>query len=445
VTESSRLRIEWEWEAAPLIKAPELRATFARLRIFVDDDCVTLVEDRESASSRRSIACSLYPLAEWIAYNWWFLQANNRPASALSAFRSRRELPPKVRRQWQLHGVRGAGDGFLWPDLFVLPDEPGTRLLWRSDRLVPDSPDRWPIRFLTQGEAVIDPIELQQTLVGFVESVIERLTDCGVGDTRLTEEWTAIKEADAEEAAYCRAAARLGLDPYSEAAKYEGEILRAAREMAPGILSAFLDSVSPEKMAEDLDWIVAAQNEIAQLSGPTDGTLEALRPEIVHDIERLRRTAPWGPGYTGARAVRRAIGLSPVDPFDFGAYVSKAVVPAPDRTLHALGGGRADAAPSVVLGRHQHEDSERFTLARAMWHFLRQPQEQFLITSAHTARQKAERAFAAELLAPAEGVAKLIGDNPDDIGIDELEMAERHFHVSSLIIQHQIDNQLTYA
>ena len=99
----------------------------------------------------------------------------------------------------------------------------------------------------------------------------------------------------------------------------------------------------------------------------------------------------------------------------------------------------------MVLGREQHVDSERFTLARALWHILRQPDEQFLITPAVTNRQKTERAFAAELLAPAEGLAELIGQDPDNIGVEELESAERHFHVSSLIIQHQIANQLTYA
>lgn len=178
MTQGSSLRIEWDWEAAPLIKAPELRATFARLRIFVGDECITLVEDRESASSRRSITCSLYPLAEWIAYNWWFLQSDNRLTSALAILRSRRDPPPKHRPGLLRHGLRGAGDGFLFPNLFIIPDGSLTRLLWRSDQAVPSG---WPIRFLTQGEAVVNSIELQQTLAGFVESVIERLADSGVG------------------------------------------------------------------------------------------------------------------------------------------------------------------------------------------------------------------------------------------------------------------------
>lgn len=442
MTEAPRLLIEWEWEAAPPIKAPELRATFARLKIFVGDECVTLVEDRQSASSRRSISCSLYPLAEWIAYNWWFLQADRRLASALAALRSSRDLPPGARRLWQRHGLRGAGDGFLWPDLFVLPDETGTRLLWRQDRKTPAG---WPIRFLGQGEAVVDSVEVQQTLASFVESVIERLTDCGVAGTKLVEEWTSNQEADAEVAAYCRAAARLGLDPYSEAAKHEAEILRAAEELTPDLLADFLDSVNSEKIAENLDWISAARDEITQMTASSGVGFAKLRANVAPSLKRINAGSPWERGYASARALRRAVGLRATDPFDFGGYVSKAVLEAPDRSLQALGESRMGAAPSVVLGRAQHEVAERFTLARALWHILVEPQERFLITPAHTFRQKVERAFAVELLAPAEGVAELVGNNPDDIGVDELEAAERHFRVSLLIIQHQIDNQLTYA
>src|SRR6266702_5999609 len=77
------LNLRWEWEPAPAVRAAELRATLARLEISVGPDCITLVEDRESQSSRRSIYCSLYPIAEWVAFNWWFLRADARPAVEL--------------------------------------------------------------------------------------------------------------------------------------------------------------------------------------------------------------------------------------------------------------------------------------------------------------------------------------------------------------------------
>ncbi len=63
------LEITWDWEPAPGVWVPELRATWARIQMQVGADTVLLVEGRRSGSSRRPIYCPLYPLAEWVAYN----------------------------------------------------------------------------------------------------------------------------------------------------------------------------------------------------------------------------------------------------------------------------------------------------------------------------------------------------------------------------------------
>jgi hypothetical protein len=55
MTTVPELKIRWEWEAAPSVRAPEHRATWARIEISVGSDYVTLVEDRASGGSRRSI------------------------------------------------------------------------------------------------------------------------------------------------------------------------------------------------------------------------------------------------------------------------------------------------------------------------------------------------------------------------------------------------------
>jgi hypothetical protein len=423
VTESARLRIEWEWEAAPHMKAPELRATFARLKIFVDHNCVTLVEDQESGSSRRAIAVSLYPLAEWLAYNWWFLQAESRHVRGeVNRGRSQRR-----------HSIRHAGDGFLWPDLLVLPEESCTRLQWHPDRTIPAGR---PIRFLTQGAASVDSAELRQTFGDFIEQVLERLSDCGVSGTQLAEEWTAIRQIDAEEEEYCLAAARLGLDPYTDAAKYEAEIMRSGEEFAddPDLLAEFLNIVNPARIGEDLDWIVAARREIAALPAVRGLTTTAL-------AHGQSAQSPWDYGYATARLVRQELGLGVTDRIDVEALVSSQIFEVADRTLQAFGTGRSGSGPALVLGRNQHPYARRFTLARAIWHTLRRPGAPFLVASAHTVRQRAERAFAAELLAPAEGLAKVIG-GLEAIDYDDFEQAEEHFQVSSLIVKHQIDNQL---
>ena len=78
MTAEQELKITWEWEPAESVRTPEHRATWARIEIKVGSELVTLVEDRGSGSSRRSIYCPLYPLAEWVAYNWWFLQCRHK-------------------------------------------------------------------------------------------------------------------------------------------------------------------------------------------------------------------------------------------------------------------------------------------------------------------------------------------------------------------------------
>ena len=130
MTTVPELEIRWEWEASPSVRAPEHRATWARIEISVGSDYVTLVEDRESGSSRRSIYCPLYPIAEWAAYNWWFLRADARPARSLGL-----HTPGSYdTRQFRRHCLRASGNGFLWPNLMVIPEGEHTHLIWHEDQ-----------------------------------------------------------------------------------------------------------------------------------------------------------------------------------------------------------------------------------------------------------------------------------------------------------------------
>src|SRR5450432_1406653 len=200
--------IRWEWESAPSVRAPEHRATWARIEIKAGSDYVTLVEDKESGSSRRSVYGSLYPLAEWVAYNWWFLQADARPTGWLAqddspVARSPQSIPQILRNR---HSIRASGDGFAWPDLLIVPDGDQTRLVWQNDRYnIP----HWPIRFLTSGDCRVRSDQVQHELQLLVSSVLTRLSEQGITGTVLEEEWSAVQQVDAEESEYCLAAARL--------------------------------------------------------------------------------------------------------------------------------------------------------------------------------------------------------------------------------------------
>lgn len=61
-----------------------------------------------------------------------------------------------------------------------------------------------------------------------------------------------------------------------------------------------------------------------------------------------------------------------------------------------------------------------------------------VLSGAITQRQKRNRAFAAELLAPAEAIEKRIGSNL--VNFEDVEEIGREFCVSSYVIAHQIEN-----
>ena len=67
------LQIEFDWEDPQAAKGPELRATWARLRILINNVPVTQVLDSSARSVRDGIYIPLYPLAEWLAMHWWSL------------------------------------------------------------------------------------------------------------------------------------------------------------------------------------------------------------------------------------------------------------------------------------------------------------------------------------------------------------------------------------
>ncbi|GAA4571830.1 ImmA/IrrE family metallo-endopeptidase [Planotetraspora kaengkrachanensis] len=272
--------------------------------------------------------------------------------------------------------------------------------------------------------------------------MLTRLAERGITDTPLHKEWAEIRQADPDEVEFCLAAARLGLDPYAEAEPYEQLIVRAANELQGNLFGDFLDAVEPATMGDALEWIRAARSTIVQATGAT-AAIE-LRQKI-----RAPQVSPgdrsWEKGWSQARAVRQALGLSGEEVFSLTPYISTIDGTPADRGLQAVAGTAEGAGPLAVIEPDRPISSRRFTLSRALWHYLWESEALFLVTSAYTDRQKVERAFAAELLAPADGIRELLGDAPESAVQDDLEGIADHFQVSPMVIKHQLENQLLVA
>lgn len=180
---AERLLFEFDWQAAGAgVRSRELAATWATLDLAVDGEYLTIVEDLDTRSVRRSVSVSVYPLAEWVTFNWWRLLFET-------------DKGPEARPA-EGHSLREAGDGFTWPHVTFRVEGRAMRLRWRADRR--PNPG-WPVRYVTSGEALVSTEWVRRSFESLVEATLVRLGEAGIVDTPLHKEWAALRGLDDEE------------------------------------------------------------------------------------------------------------------------------------------------------------------------------------------------------------------------------------------------------
>jgi Zn-dependent peptidase ImmA (M78 family) len=306
-----------------------------------------------------------------------------------------------------------------------------------------------------------------------VSSVLTRLAEQGVVGTVLEKEWAAIQATQPDEAEYCRAVARLGFDPYSAPEGLESAIL-AASEAFPGqLFSDFLDGVDPAHLDESLNWVSLFSSEDAfEAVAPARGVMDAgvvdvedtagmyIRVESTTGqrgdlVIRLRAQmgghieSTYGPAqdtaWEHAQTFRNVAGSNVLERFRVQDYVVSVTRKVGDPGIQALGRVSEGYFPLVIMGHRVRIKSARFTLSRCLWHFIWDADPAFLVTGAYTDRQKTDRAFAAELLAPAEGIAELLHGEPATASQEDLDDVAEHYGVTPTVIRYQMQNQLLRA
>jgi hypothetical protein len=123
----------------------------------------------------------------------------------------------------------------------------------------------------------------------------------------------------------------------------------------------------------------------------------------------------------------------------FGSFQSIPIADCPSGSqIDGLVGSDAQGARALVTEQKTWPAAERFLLARALhhWLFTLQNGDRRLLTRAHGWEQRASRAFAAELLAPAAAIQRRLDEEP---AIDETILAEE-LQVSAMVIGYQLEN-----
>jgi Zn-dependent peptidase ImmA (M78 family) len=428
------LRIVPSWESAPGVVTSELAATWSRLTIDVDGNYATWVE--KDGTPRNGIYVSAYPLAEWIAYNWWFLIAEFRvsvhPVPTWTWAAASRD-------SWlQRHNFRAAGSGMTWPDLTIVPEGSTTRVSWSGRR--PGKGDRG-LRYLSTGVETLPGSLVQESLQLFVESVIDRLRETGIADTPLDREWERIRSTDTERGPFVQAVARLGIDPYNVSQVLADHVVGLDQEMGPELLGEFLDSVDPERLDNATTWITEAENYLRNGREIHEG------PQLDRNaVSRLKKSAPrsrpWEIGYDAARQVREALDWAPNERAEPEQLVGVHPLAAESGGIEGYVAAELDTVLLVPDPNTSHRRL-RFQTAHALGLSVIEPsRSRFVLDPAHTELAQAARAFAAELLAPARGVnehlTRLAG--PTDTAFDAIA---RHFDTSAAVVRWQYENQLS--
>ena len=423
------ITFETEWVAAEGIRGPELAATWASLLIRVDDSVITRVVDRRAQTVRDRVYVPLYPLAESLVSNWWFLlhEVGNPVKNDDDAFRRR-------------HALVSVRDGYAFPKLQVASSGSRMLLTWTRDSL------RWAMLDYQGGaEAWVDRNEFRETCADLVERVVRRLVSCGVEGTFLQEEWASIQTADQDEQLFCKAAAGLGWDPYALSDSQRAAVL--------GLEDALDETVFEEAIAVlDVDYLEAEAAAIATALEPGNGTRLPLEHVRAASTQTTVRTggSPWQAGYALARNVRQHLGLDG-EPLPTMEALGKALRENPASLVEAIQArdlGAADLVNGVVSAdedglpafalRHGPESSRRFHFCRGLAEVLTSPGSAALLTQARSDRQQRNRAFAAEFLAPAAALqARVPRPALDEEDVDELAA---EFGVSSWLIAHQLEN-----
>ena len=240
------LRIEFDWEDPQAAKGPELRATWARLIILVNEVPITQVQDYGARSVRDSIYVPLYPLAEWLAMHWRSLfHEYENPRRVVSGSYDMR------------HNLRYAREGFALPELDIRPMGRTVSLTWKAT----DMPARG-VRFLHEGVAYVETAMVYEALQQFITAVVRRLEIMEVPNTSLEDEWKAIEAAEPEEQRFCEAVAALGLDPYSLTDADRDAIVQVSEKLPTELVQDFFAIADVQLLATHLSRLIDGVNRI---------------------------------------------------------------------------------------------------------------------------------------------------------------------------------------
>ncbi len=421
---SNPIEFNAEWEAVAGTRGIENRATWARFSLWVNGYPVTRALDHRAKSYRDQLMIPLYPVTEWMVTHWWSLLYEAET--------------PWAENYAARHDLRLGREGYAFPDLFFKPMGNLVELHWKALDLPPV------VSFPASGSATIEREALQEALTHWVDLVVARLEQQGVSHTLLQDEWEAIQGGSGDEQRFCIAAAQLGQDPFCLSEPLIEQIVWAAQALPSRWHDEFFSAVRIDRLADEAEYARKARQTLQEQRRDLQGLVKLRGQAGKLDP----RCAPWQQGYEVARWLRRErqveeqplatdAALANLLDIDELPLLDPGLVPA-SRWMDALVEAD-DSGTGGFISVASRAESRRFSFCRALCEYLTDVDTpSALITVARNGRQKRNRAFAAELLAPAEWLRHRYAHKI--VEYDEIQESADELGVSGEVIHRQLEN-----
>jgi hypothetical protein len=382
--------LQWKWLRGNLDDELDAK-TFAAFRIDVDGRTITQLYDRVAEGERDYVKVPLYPLALGVAEKWWRLLYEPRKSN---------ENRDTVAAH---HYLDAYLPGFVFPPVSLWSG--GDNALALESASVQSEHSTFQFLHSDLPAMVIARDDLEGDLFRLVQAAIERIGECPLGRD-LRQSWDRVLSSlgDEDERKYCKAAGRLGVDPYDPDAE---DISIFTKGLSEHLFSDICEAAHPVEIRAATDWARESALHLGEL--PELGVCLLGDSRLPAPTEKV-----WHHGYETARAMRRKIGLEGLRPRAvvdklFGVMVradGKIIDGESPPAIEAIA-NRKNGHMRVALPKTSAR-MRRFRLCRALYLASRTTNEDSsAVTTATTLSQQASRAFAAELLAPADLLREL--------------------------------------
>ena len=360
------------------------------------------------------IVVSTYPLAEWFAYYWWRLENELMPGSHTEI-------------TWRFaHEIGSANHGFVWPKVAFASDGEAMNIYSKVIGLPGQS-----VEYIGERDDVqtLPLTDFQKEVSAFISSTIERL---GELPSELKEMWHIVQEeiSDPEKCIVRKIEAALGFDPE----ECPEDLLNKVFALQKQVGNSSTKEVAPFLREESFrDGLLGVKGFSSSLS--------ILSDEI--QIDKTKNLLPWQEGVEIARQIRKKLHLGErplvdsclrdllgISKKDFDAYGAMK-----DSLPVSVGKNAKGSSLEIIPRAKPRNTGRRFELARLLGDALINDsrKDEWLISSDYrSARQKRQRAFAAELLCP---INALEGYLNGDYSETKQEAAADHFYVSDYTVK----------